>query len=52
MVGSDGKWRNLHASLPTSFSPSDLSRWLAGRNFDAVIQLGTISPTRATMATR
>jgi ADP-L-glycero-D-manno-heptose 6-epimerase len=48
-LGSGAKWRNLQKRQLADFlPPSDLSRWLNGRNLDTVVHLGAISSTTAT----
>jgi ADP-L-glycero-D-manno-heptose 6-epimerase len=48
-LGSGAKWRNLQKRQLADFlPPSDLPRWLNGRNLDTVVHLGAISSTTAT----
>src|ERR1700761_1262580 len=48
LLGQDGKWRNLAKRQLADFvPPADLTRWLDGRNLDAVIHMGAISDTTA-----
>ena len=51
ILGTDRKWRNLSARRFADFIPApELSRWLEGRELEAVIHLGAISSTTATDA--
>ncbi|HEY7299852.1 MAG TPA: ADP-glyceromanno-heptose 6-epimerase [Xanthobacteraceae bacterium] len=50
-LGTGDKWRNLaKRQLADIVAPSELVRWLDGRNLDAVLHFGAITETTATDA--